>query len=367
MTGWTPRTERHIPEDELHAYLDQALSRSQGAEIETHLSACTVCQARRAGVAAQRDRTTALLSQLTPRPVIIPPSFQDLRERNRHILTLALWKARVRRAGIWAAGVAAAVGAGWIARSALDPHQAASGFLAQQPGSPTDEQSAPADAGLSVSLAAPALATPPGSAPATLVSDSFDLDQRATPAPLPEGPAPRTRRAESRNAVAVSPAPQFQLASFEVPVALTEREADPEPSRTSVEAPSSPFGRIIRVFAWEEALQIAGSNLPFIEGMPVVAVLFDPGAPGERPAVMVTQQDPGGEFVYSIEGPEARVAALIQRQSSPELKASELARTPPDYVEGAGGELRRSLRILRVVGRLPVDSLNTLARKVALR
>ena len=43
MTGSiTSRREsmRHIPEDELHAYLDQALSRSQCVEIESHLAAC---------------------------------------------------------------------------------------------------------------------------------------------------------------------------------------------------------------------------------------------------------------------------------------------------------------------------------------
>ena len=71
MTGWNTKAERHIPEEELHAYLDQALSRSQCAEIETHLSSCRACQAARGNAAALRDRTTALLSGLTPRPVII--------------------------------------------------------------------------------------------------------------------------------------------------------------------------------------------------------------------------------------------------------------------------------------------------------
>ena len=36
--GWTDL--RHIPEEELHAYLDQALSRSQCVEIENHLAEC---------------------------------------------------------------------------------------------------------------------------------------------------------------------------------------------------------------------------------------------------------------------------------------------------------------------------------------
>ena len=60
---------RHIPEDELHAYLDQGLSRSQCVEIESHLAVCASCQGVRDGIAALRDRTTALLpSSLRPAP-----------------------------------------------------------------------------------------------------------------------------------------------------------------------------------------------------------------------------------------------------------------------------------------------------------
>jgi anti-sigma factor RsiW len=69
---------RHIPEEELHAYLDQGLSRSQCVEIESHLAVCPSCQAARDGIAALRDRTTALLARLAPprgfAPVWWPPS-----------------------------------------------------------------------------------------------------------------------------------------------------------------------------------------------------------------------------------------------------------------------------------------------------
>ena len=57
---------RHIPEDELHAYLDQALSRSQCVEIESHLAGCPSCRATRDGIAALRDHTPALLARLAP-------------------------------------------------------------------------------------------------------------------------------------------------------------------------------------------------------------------------------------------------------------------------------------------------------------
>ena len=71
---------RHIPEDELHAYLDQGLSRTQCVEIESHLADCPSCQATRDGIAALRDRTTALLARLAP-PRTIPPAFESLRRR----------------------------------------------------------------------------------------------------------------------------------------------------------------------------------------------------------------------------------------------------------------------------------------------
>ena len=72
-------TMRHIPEDELHAYLDQGLSRSQCVEIESHLAVCSSCRATRDGIAALRDRTTALLATLAP-PRRFPPAFGSLRD-----------------------------------------------------------------------------------------------------------------------------------------------------------------------------------------------------------------------------------------------------------------------------------------------
>ena len=122
MTEWITRSERHVPEEELHAYFDQALSRSQCAEIETHLSHCATCQAQRAEVALLRDRTTAVLARLSPRPVIVPPPFQTLLDRRSRQLRFAVWRVRFERAGLWAAGIAAATGIGWVARSVLDPY-----------------------------------------------------------------------------------------------------------------------------------------------------------------------------------------------------------------------------------------------------
>lgn len=102
---------RHIPDEELHAYLDQALSRSQAVEIESHLARCDRCRAARDECALLRDRTTALLAELGPGSIPLPPfdvirRAAAARQRRRTLL---------RRAG-WAAGIALALGLGWTAR-----------------------------------------------------------------------------------------------------------------------------------------------------------------------------------------------------------------------------------------------------------
>jgi hypothetical protein len=102
---------RHIPDEELHAYLDQALSRSQAVEIESHLAHCPRCGAARDEIARLRDRTTALLHTLTPGTIPLPP-FETIRR-------LAAARSARRHAVVvraaWAASIAAAVGLGWLA------------------------------------------------------------------------------------------------------------------------------------------------------------------------------------------------------------------------------------------------------------
>ncbi|HEV8356706.1 MAG TPA: zf-HC2 domain-containing protein [Gemmatimonadales bacterium] len=326
---------RHIPEDELHAYLDQALSRSQCVEIETHLAECGACRDGRDAIAAVRDRTTALLGALTPRRLIVPPPLALLAERKGRSAFRARWQERVKRAGLWAAGVAAAVGAGWVARTALDPHR---------------NQSAPVTASLALT-------------PAT-VEPRLDLPPVQS-IPIPPQPT-RTlvARSAARHGDEVVPAPSLQLASLVLPAhSLIPTETS---TSAAAEDSHSPFERIWRVVSWEEALQLAGSGLPYIEGMPVVGVLVQPGAPGERPTVIVAQQYVGGDIIQSIEGPVGKVNELLQRQSGTDIHASEPARTPPDYVDGPAG-VHRTLRILAVTGRLAVDSLNALARSATIR
>jgi hypothetical protein len=271
--------------------------------------------------------------------LIVPPPFEALARRPGRFGVSVVWERRLRRAGLWAASVAAAVSAGWGARSVLDPHRTS----------------------LVVATSTPA---PVVAASVPQVTPT-ELEQSATPAPIPEHPARfvAPRPVPERRPSRVIPAPSFQLASG---VVGSHEMLINEAAPTATPETRSPFDRIWRAVSWEEALKVAGSGLPYIEGMPVVGVLLQPGSTGERPMVIVAQQDPGGEVIQSIEGPVGKVNELLKRQTAPDIHSSEPARTPPDYVDGAGG-IRRALRILTVTGRLSSDSLNALARVATIR
>src|SRR5918996_1868210 len=108
---------RHIPEDELLAYLDQGLSRSQCVEIESHLAGCSSCRATRDGIAALRDRTTALLSRLAPSRRF-PPAFDTIRSLAAQRMDT---RRRRLRSAAWAASFLAALGLGWSASTLVGP------------------------------------------------------------------------------------------------------------------------------------------------------------------------------------------------------------------------------------------------------
>ena len=253
---------RHIPEEELHAYLDQGLSRSQCVEIESHLADCPSCQATRDGIAALRDRTTALLARLAP-PRSIPPSFEVLSERAADVVS-----ARRRRLNrlAWAASLVAAVGLGYSASLLLRP-----------------------GAGTSVATRAPTASVPAAAAPSiTPAAQPVRHERSLPPTPLKSRPVANRDSAvpagrESVLAV-LNPAP---------PVELTKLE----PSRAS----SEEFGGMWRTMSWAGAQAEAGKPLPHIDGLPVVRVQVQ-NAEGIRPLTVVQQQLTSGQVIRTIEG-----------------------------------------------------------------
>jgi len=325
-------TTRHIPEEELHAYLDQALSRSQCVEIECHLAECRGCRADRDRVAALRDRTTALLSDAAPGRIAVPPPFEQLVASHRARASARMVSAaRIRRLSILAAGLVAAVGAGWVARDMAGPAAPAANAAASTP--------------------PPAERTLVAIRPVTTRPEPGDS---LAPAPRETQPP----RAFSR------PGPESPL------VTVTDRSSEMIVQvSTLASEDAAPLHGLWQTVDLAQAAAETGGNVPRIEGLAILDIQLQRGQGDERPTVVVAQQHPSGRVIQTIEGPMDRVQDLVTRHRAQNagLHASQPDLTPPDYLGDGTVSARRGLRILTVTGLLPSDSLNALARGIALR
>ena len=321
---------RHIPEDELHAYLDQGLSRSQCVEIESHLAACPSCQAARDGIAALRDRTTALLSKLAP-PRAFPPEFESLRRRAASQVS-----ARRRRAHLaaWAASLVAAVGLGWTASFLLRPHEPVA------------------------RLAARHVATLPVSTRAAAPADDR-LTRRDTTTIQPTRRRPAVKAVAAKSAIAlprVLPPPALELSSIDIPRSDVGFELD----------------GMWRTMSWAGAQAEAGDQLPHIDGLPVVQVQVQTSEQGKQPLMVVAQQLASGEVIRTIEGPTSDVSHLLARRAMsdpmPTMTLGDSA--PRDSVPSDSDHTDRTMamqrgdRMLVITGALPSDSLLAMIRRL---
>ncbi len=331
---------RHIPEEELHAYLDQALSRNQCVEIECHLAACPWCQVERDAIASLRDRTTALLGLLGPERIPIPPPLDALARRKPSVRFTLPWSRR----GTWAALLAGAVLSGYGIHSLRD-RQASRQDVPDRMAGETVTRTDPSSPSRSTIPPAPMDPSPAGDPEplpvATLATQT--VGHRTT-----ERPAPPSRASDS-------------------PV----RSLDIRSVSGGTEGSDLALGGLWKTVPWEEAEGLTDNMVPRIEGLPVLEVRVQQRSSEERPLVVVTQQHPGGETVRTIEGPVEEVASLVTRQmdvAGHEWRTSDPTRTPPEYVGTAGGSVpRRSIRAMTVIGRLPTDTLNALRQRLALR
>jgi hypothetical protein len=315
---------RHIPDDELHAYLDQALSRSQCIEIETHLARCARCADLRDDIAALRDRTTALLDSARPRRPLHPAPYEVLLGR-AVILRRRSW----RRYGLWAASLAGAVAAGWGVRTLLDR---------------------PAPPVLAV------VSTP------VVVSEAAPADDPVALAVL---------ETEVPEALPLPPLAPDPSRFVETEVRLTSGGPNP-PAAAPAPVPEAP-ARLVLDAAWTpttlpEAEEATGWLVPMLPDLPVTDIRMRRADARGRPLLVVTQRHPTAGAIHTVEGPVEEVAALVAAQFRPgtALQSSDPSRAPPDYVETSGG-VRRTHRVVAVLGRLPADSLNVLAQAVVMR
>ena len=310
---------RHIPEDELHAYLDQGLSRSQCVEIESHLAACPWCQANRDGIAALRDRTTALLARLAP-PRSFPTEFELLRRRAAS--EVSAHRRKVQRL-MWAASFIGAVGLGWTA----------SLFL--RPGSPPAP--APATPVAVLPLVTPAPAAPRVEAVATTTTPR--KHRRPSPARSDTVLVPPV----------AAPPPALELTSFDIP------RSEPE------------LDGMWRTMSWAGAKAEAGDKLPYIDGLPVVQVQVQTSEQGKQPLMVVAQQLSSGEMIRTIEGPTNDVSQLLARRTmtDPQPGSGITASTPNDSEHADRTmAMQRGDRMLVITGALPSDSLLAMIRRL---
>jgi hypothetical protein len=331
---------RHIPEDELHAYLDQGLSRSQCVEIESHLAGCGACQGARDNIAALRDRTTALLSRLAP-PRSFPAPFETL--RRRAAVEVSARRRRVHRAA-WAASIVAAVAFGWTANHFAD----------------------------SARLSAPAGRLP--AAPIAVSRQAGASDSRtptATPASVRPSRSdsnhakPKERSARATRRVATAQTPQVSLPEVVAPAELELSTAD-MPTVRDFELEG-----MWRTMSWAGAQEEAGDKLPHIDGLPVVQVQVQAGKQGKQPLMVVAQQLSSGEVIRTIEGPASDVSHLLARRTmtDPDPSTSTSNSKPSNTTEpyhGADGTMamQRGDRMIAITGALPQDSLLAMIRRL---
>src|SRR4051794_7438968 len=328
---------RHIPEEELHAYLDQGLSRSQCVEIESHLAACPACQSERDSIAALRDRTTALLAKLAP-PRGFPPAFEPLQRRAQ--VQASAHRRRVQIAA-WAASLVVAVGLGWTANYlTMKPqapvlHPVSSPSVSSVPSSPISNTSA---------------------APPTALRQPRKSQREA-------GQRPPTAKAVSVAAVdslpPAVPAPTLELTSVHIPRPDPELELD----------------GMWRTLSWDGAQAEAGDQVPHIDGLPVVQVQLQTVEQGKQPLMVVAQQLTSGEVIRTIEGPTGDVSHLLAGHTTPKpdstaqsgvgVTRSDSTRLPqgPDRTDRTMA-MQRGDRMLVITGALPSDSLLAMIRRL---
>jgi hypothetical protein len=318
---------RHIPEEELHAYLDQGLSRSQCVEIESHLAVCPYCQAARDGIAALRDRTTALLAKLAP-PRGFPPTFESL--RRRALVEASSRRRRLHRAA-WAASLVAAIGLGWTANYVLTP----------RPFTPT----------VAANPVLPAVSTPS-------VTPAILRPQRKPS--VAAQPAVRRPRRQQRQVAApaeslpVVPAPMLELSSIDIPRTDLDLELD----------------GVWRTMSWDGAQAEAGDKLPHIYGLPVVQVQLQASQQGKQPLMVVAQQLASGEVIRTIEGPTSDVSQLLARRTMTDPDPSSSGPADSTRPKRAAGQTDRTMamqrgdRMLVITGALPSDSLLAMIRRL---
>jgi Putative zinc-finger len=347
---WSPM--RHIPEDELHAYLDQALSRTQCVEIESHLADCPSCRATRDGIAALRDRTTALLARLAPPTTSLAP-FDTLRGRAAEAQSQ---RRRRVHAVAWAASLIVALGLGWSASSLVQSH---------------DERAGVPGLARALDTARPVAASIPDStrstaaAPPALPAEAAPLHQSTVARHAAERPTSRPPRHAARSREVVVPSSQDSAqAAREATLSVLSPTPRLELTGLDAGARQDDLGGMWRTMSWDGAKAEAGERLPHIDGLPVVQVQVQSGEQSSRPVTVVAQQLASGQVIRTIEGPATDVSQLLSRRSGADSSSLALSADSARINDGHAMAMQVGDRMLAITGDLPSDSLRAMIRRL---
>jgi anti-sigma factor RsiW len=336
MTGWNMSVARHIPEEELHAYLDQALSRSQCVEIERHLAECLRCQSLRDGIAGLRDRTTALLALIGPPPAV-PPTYAVLERRHAEIR-----RQRFRRlsGGAWAASIAGAVLLGWT--------------LNRQPQPP---RSLPVSSAV---VARGGIVLDP-----TAVSQSNSAST-VNPAQTANVRRPRPRLVRVKNGDQSAPATfgfaqavetdpsALHYASSVAPASVSSAPLEYADFTAQPVATDPQLAGLWRTVVPDSGSSLRTGDVPLVPGLAVVHMRVQPGH-GEGDVTAVDQLLASGEMIRTISGPAGSVGALVSDNGTTDGDASQTGARVTVTI-------RQGDRMVAVTG--PSDALGSLLSRV---
>lgn len=327
---------RHIPEEELHAYLDQALSRSQCVEIERHLARCGSCQRQRDMIAALRDQTTALLARIGP-PLVIPPPFSHLQER-------AATRQPVRTgwvaSGVWAAGIAAAVLVGWQMNQRT---VAPAAVVAAAPVAPASEPGNAVD--LTIPQLHVAVSNP---TPRRTVPPARQLVRASRPVGDDAPAATDFASAIETDSMPyyLSPIAPVQLAMAPAALSFDDLAAQPVMSDPGLQG-------LWRTITPEDGTPEQSTDFALVPGLPVMQMRQQPGI-GSDGVTAVDQMLESGKVIRTISGPVARVQALVDQDT----KADSVTRNTTVSISQGG-------RMVAVTG--PTEELGWLLSKVNMK
>jgi len=341
-------TVRHIPEDELHAYLDQALSRSQCVEIERHLARCSRCQGERDGIAALRDRTTALLARIGP-PPIIPPAFDTIMAR---AASRQQRRWRWIKVGSRAASIGGVLFLGWWMSGRLflvEPGSAIA--VAPAVVAPHDSprvETVPA----SVTAKAPAVSPKPRApvkrpAPLQLVRASRPVGDEAPAA------------TDFALATETDPQPAYDAATSErltvggdAPLELSDLAAQPVGDDPGLNG-------LWRTIVPDKESADRRGEIALVPGLPVTQMRVQPGAGGDD-VTAVDQTLESGDLIRTISGPAPRVLALVNEDA-----AADSVNHPEGNTNHMTVTIRQADRMVAVTG--PANALGSLLARVNLK